>query len=408
MGAAGKKKVAIIGAGPSGLFAAELLSKDGFAVSLYDQMPNPARKFLLAGRGGLNLTHSEPFEQFMTRYGDATEWLSPAITAFTPTDLRTWCEGLGIETFVGSSGRVFPQSMKAVPLLRAWLARLADYGVAYHPRHRWIGWEGEALLIADTHNNTVKITPDATLFALGGASWPRLGSDAAWMSAFADAGVDLVPFRPANCGFETAWSGHFAERYAGAPLKSVRLQHGGQSCMGEAMITARGIEGGAIYALSSVLRTTLERDGKAVLSIDLKPDVSEEKLAAKLGRSRGSKSFSTFLKGSGISAVGAALLREAFLKDNVTTMPPHVLAAAIKSIPLTLTATTGLERAISSAGGISREAVSHDFMLKAKQGVFVAGEMLDWEAPTGGYLLQACFSTAMTAAQGIAGFCNSR
>ncbi len=394
-------KVAIIGAGPGGLIAAEYLAKQGYAVALYDQMPSPARKFLIAGRGGLNLTHSEPFRPFLARYGNAQAWLAPSITAFTPEDLRAWCEGLGVETFVGSSGRIFPRSMKAVPLLRAWLARLADYGVDYYPRHRWCGWTEQGLAMTNAEGETMTLQPDAALFALGGASWARLGSDAAWVTPFRAAGIAVETFQPSNCGFDTRWSANFAERFAGVPLKPVQLEHAGMFSKGEAMITARGIEGGAVYAVSSSIRKAVLENGCTTLRVDLKPDLSHSALTVKLERARSSKSFSTTLKRCGLSAVGISLLREAFPVQELQRFDAEALAHAIKRIPLKITGIAGIERAISSAGGIRQEAVTADFMLKTMPGNFVAGEMLDWEAPTGGYLLQACFSTGVAAAKGM-------
>jgi len=392
------KNIAIIGGGPSGLIAAEILGKAGHSVTVYDRMPMPGRKLLMAGRGGLNLTHSEPLDKFITRYGEAADWLAPYIRAFPPEALRAWCEGLGQETFIGSSGRVFPRSMKAAPLLRAWLSRLESLGVRYAPRHSWQGFEGVALRFTDAVGKTVIVQPDATLLALGGASWPRLGADGGWVDILSEQGVEISPLRASNCGFVVPWSEYFSSHFAGTPLKPVALSHNGVSQQGEVMITANGLEGGAIYALSASLRETIAVNGSALLHLDLRPDMTQEALAQKLDIPRASKSLSTYLRKAGLSPLAVALLREVTPEIPVT---PAVLAARLKALPITLTATTGLARAISTAGGITRGALNEDFMLKAKPGVFAAGEMLDWETPTGGYLLQACFSTAVAAATGM-------
>ena len=403
-----QKQIAIIGAGPCGLLAAEMLAEAGHSVTVYDRMASPGRKLLIAGRGGLNLTHSEALEHFIPRYGDAAQWLKPYIHAFPPEALRAWCEGLGQETFVGSSGRVFPRSMKAVLLLRAWLKRLDALGVTYAAKHRWQGWRGDALHFTDATGQSVLAKPDATLLALGGASWPRLGSDGGWVEILSACGVAIAPLRPANCGFLVSWSEHFRERFAGSPLKPVRLTHGSASQQGEAMITVQGIEGGAIYALSSALRETIEAEGKAVLHIDLRPGMTQEALAQKLELPRGSLSFSNYLRKAGFSPVAIGLLREAMPAEKLSGASPAALAGLIKKLPIILTGTTGLARAISTAGGITQEALDGQFMLRALPGVFAAGEMLDWEAPTGGYLLQGCFSTAAAAARGMLEFVKTR
>ncbi len=395
------KRIAIIGAGPSGLMAAERLAAQGYSVTVYDRMPSPARKFLIAGRGGLNLTHSEPLETFLTRYGAAADWLAPAIRAFPPEALRAWCEGLGVETFIGSSGRVFPRSMKAVQLLRAWLKRLEALSVHYAPRHRWLGWDGDALLFQDATGQPVHVQADAVLLALGGASWPRLGSDGTWVEMLARQGLDIAPMRPSNGGFVVPWSAHFSARFAGQPLKPVALTHAGTTRQGEAMITAQGLEGGAVYALSAGLRETIARDGEAAVMLDLRPGMALEALGAKLQTPRANKSLSTYLGKLGFSPLAIGLLRELTPAEELAQLSGAALAARFKALPLRLTATTGLARAISSAGGIVQGAVDAHFMLRQRPGVFVAGEMLDWEAPTGGYLLQACFSTAVAAASGI-------
>jgi hypothetical protein len=399
--------IAIIGAGPSGLFAAELLAKAGHDVTLYDQMATPARKFLIAGRGGLNLTHSEPLDAFIARYGAAAEWLAPAIHAFTPGDLRDWCEGLGVETFVGSSGRVFPRSMKAVQLLRAWLMRLDKLGVRYIPRHRWFGWEGDALAFADTHRQTMHVHADATLLALGGASWPRLGSDGAWTRILTAKGIAIAPLRPANCGFTVEWSPYIREKFAGVPLKPISITHAGITRQGEAMMTEHGIEGGVMYALSSALREMIAQAGNATIHLDLRPAMTHEALTQKL-QGRGNKSLPSFLRSAGFAPLAIALLHELIPPATLKTASARTLAMHLKQLPLTLTGTSSMARAISSAGGIAREELRDDFMLRKKPGVFVAGEMLDWEAPTGGYLLQACFSTAHYAAHGMMDFLRTK
>ena len=393
--------IIIIGAGPCGLMAAEVLATAGHRVSLYDRMPTPARKLLIAGRGGLNLTHSEPLDAFIARYGSAAGWLGPYIHAFTPAMLRSWCEGLGQETFIGSSGRVFPRGMKAAALLRAWLARLEQLGVRYMPRHSWQGWKDGQLCFADAEGQTVLAAPDATLLALGGASWPRLGSDGAWTEILSKAGVNIVPLRPANCGFIVPWSAYFAERFAGQPLKPVSVTHAGTSRQGEAMITRQGMEGGVIYALSAAIREAIAAQGKTQLLLDTRPDMTPEALCKKLQPRRPGKSLSTYLRGAGFSPLIVGLLRETIPSATLAGADAAALAALLKALPVTVSNDAGMARAISSAGGIARQSVNADFMLHVKPGVFAAGEMLDWEAPTGGYLLQACFSTAVAAAKGI-------
>ncbi len=401
-----RKRIAIIGSGPSGLMAAEIMAEAGHQVTVYDRMPSAGRKLLMAGRGGLNLTHSEALDRFLPRYGDAANWLAPSIQAFPPDALRRWCEGLGQETFVGSSGRIFPRSMKAAPLLRAWLRRLEQLDVRYASSHDWHGWDGNALHFTNAKGNLF-ITADAVLLALGGASWPRLGSNGGWVKILADGGVDITPLRPANCGFTVAWSEHFISRFAGQPLKPVTLTHHAISRQGEAMITSKGIEGGAVYALSAPLRDAIERDGSAVMHVDLRPDMHQDILVKKLSATRGNKSLSTHLRSAGLSPLAIGLLREVTPPDHPAYASNDALAARLKSLPITLNATTGLARAISSAGGIRQSAVNEQFMLRAKEGIFIAGEMLDWEAPTGGYLLQACFSTAVAAANGMLRYCKT-
>ncbi len=390
------KNVVIIGAGPAGLMAAEKLLTEDVAVTIYERMPTAARKFLMAGRGGLNLTHSEPLDKFMLRYGAAATFLKPYIEAFTPTDLRAWCEVLGQETYVGSSGRVFPQAMKASPLLRAWLARLQQAGAKIHYGQTWQGWHGDKLAFS----SGTEEAPDAVLLALGGASWPKLGSDGGWVDLLKARDINIRPLRPANCGFTALWSPIFRTKFAGTPLKPVTLRCGDQEVQGEVMITESGIEGGAVYALSSAIRTEIESRGKCTISLDLRPDVTLPELQARLKKPRGRDTVSNHLrKAGGLSPVAIGLVNEVLHQRKGAD--PALLA---KSLPLTLNGTAGIERAISSAGGIALSEIDQNFMLKKIPGVFVAGEMLDWEAPTGGYLLQATFSTAVQAAKGITAF----
>ena len=395
------KHIAIIGGGPAGLRAAEIIASAGHRVTIYDRMPSVGRKFLMAGRGGLNLTHSEPLDTFLTRYGDAAEWLAPHIHAFPPDALRTWCEGLGQETFVGSSGRIFPRSMKAAPLLRAWLARLTALGVQFAPRHHWQGYEDDALVFTNANHERVLVHPDATLLALGGASWPRLGSDGSWVTILAQCGVAIAPLQPANCGFTVEWSLHMA-RFAGEPLKHVTLSHRNIAQQGEVMITAQGIEGGAIYALSAPLREAIAINGSTILTLDLRPGMTHTALTEKLrAQPRANKSLSTYLRKAGFSSLAIALLRECTTPEQLAHATPDILATHLKSLPLILTGTTGMARAISTAGGIHKIALTDGFMLRKKPGTFATGEMLNWEAPTGGYLLQACLSTATTTAHAM-------
>ena len=396
-------QAAIIGGGPAGLIAAEALARAGIAVTVYDRMPSVGRKFLMAGRGGLNLTHSEDFERFVARYAEAEPVLKPPIEAFRPEDLRAWCEGLGQETFVGSSGRVFPKAFKASPLLRAWLARLEDLSVRFALRHSWRGWDaGGTLIFTDADGEIVRANPDATILALGGASWPRLGSDGSWTGILEDKGITISPLRPANMGFTLPWSEVMRSRFEGEPLKRIALTFEDVTVRGEAIVTADGLEGGAVYALSGRLRNAVERQGSATLLVDLRPDLSRDALTKRLSAPRKGQSASTFLrKAAGLSPLGIALLRE-----STPQLPaePEALARLIKAVPLALTGTRSLERAISTAGGIPFGEVDGHLMLKRLPGVFVAGEMLDWEAPTGGYLLQATFATGLAAARGALAF----
>jgi uncharacterized flavoprotein (TIGR03862 family) len=397
-------RIIIIGGGPCGLIAAQTLAQAGCKVTIYDRMPNVGRKFLLAGRGGLNLTHSEPLPEFIKRYGEAKAWLAPMIEAFSPNDLQKWCEDLGQETFIGSSGRVFPRAMKAAPLLRAWLKRLTELGVEFKMHHHWEGFEGDAVLFRNEKNEQIKVNADATLLALGGASWPRLGSDGGWVKMLKEIGVDIAPLAPANCGFITHWS-NYMSRFTGTPLKAINVTHKGISKQGEIMLTAQGCEGGAIYALSSSLRKTIEQETIATIEIDLRPLLSVEALTQKLGVLKARQSLSTYLKRAGFSAVAIALLHEVTASNTLKTYTPSMMATRLKSLPISFTAPCDITKAISTAGGIKHNAVTPELMLKNKPGVFVAGEMLDWEAPTGGYLLQACFSSGIKAAKGIIKLC---
>lgn len=393
-------ETAIVGGGPAGLMAAEVLAGAGLAVTVYERMPSPARKFLLAGRGGLNLTHDEDLTRFLSRYGPAEARLRRAIEAFPPEALRAWCQGLGQPTFIGSSGRVFPESFKASPLLRAWLARLDALGVRIATRHRWTGFDGAGRLVFEAPDGARLVKPAAALLALGGASWPRLGSDGSWAPILADAGIEVAPLKAANAGFDVAWSEVFRHRFEGQPLKRIAAAFAGRTVRGEAIVTARGLEGGVIYALSAPLRRAVEERGEAVLALDLRPDLSAAALEQRLGAPRLKLSASSFLaKRAGLPSVAIGLLREA--AGPGLPAGPGALAALIKAVPLRLTGIRPVERAISTAGGIRFDEVDDRLMLRRRPGLFVAGEMLDWEAPTGGYLLQACFSTGVAAARGM-------
>jgi uncharacterized flavoprotein (TIGR03862 family) len=392
-------EIAIIGGGPTGLMAAEILSASGHAVSVYDAMPTVGRKFMLAGKSGLNITHSEDFSRFASRFGAVSARLRPALEAFSPDDVRQWAGDLGTETFVGSSGRVFPQAMKASPLLRAWLKRLASQGVSILTRHRWTGFDDQELVF-DTPEGEKIVRPDATLLALGGASWPRLGSDAAWMAWLEDKGIAVHPFRPANCGFDVGWSEIFRQRFAGAPLKSVTATSDAGTFPGEFVISRHGIEGSLVYAHAAALRDRLAGTGSAELVVDLMPGRTAERLARDLGRQDGKASLANRLrKGAGLDGVKAALLRE--LAGPESLGDPVRLALAIKALPIPVLRPRPIEEVISSAGGIAWEALDARLMLTALPGMFVAGEMIDWEAPTGGYLLTACLATGRAAAKGM-------
>ncbi|VVP00518.1 hypothetical protein PS865_02814 [Pseudomonas fluorescens] len=394
--------VAIIGGGPAGLMAAEVLSQAGIRVDVYDGMPSVGRKFLLAGVGGMNITHSEAYPAFLSRYAERAPQIAPLLRAFDADALCQWIHDLGIETFIGSSGRVFPTDMKAAPLLRAWLKRLRDGGVVIHTRHRWLGWDASGALRIASPEGEISVNPDATLLALGGGSWSRLGSDGAWMLPLEQRGVDLAPLQPSNCGFEVqAWSELMVSKFAGAPLKNIAIGLNDDiPRLGECVITATGIEGSLIYALSAPIREAINRYGAAVIHIDLLPGRPVDKLQAALSKPRGSRSMAKHLHSQvGIDGVKAALLRE--LTDAETFADPALLARAIKALPLTLVKTRPLDEAISSAGGVRFEAMDERLMLKALPGVFCAGEMLDWEAPTGGYLLTGCFASGRAAGLGI-------
>jgi uncharacterized flavoprotein (TIGR03862 family) len=381
--------------------AAEVLAQRGLRVDVYDAMPSAGRKFLMAGKGGMNITHAEPYADFLTRYGAQREQLEPLLDAFTPTDLRAWIHGFGVDTFVGSSGRVFPTDMKAAPLLRAWLHRLREVGVQFHTRHRWCGWNEDGALRFVTPDGEVGVTAAATILALGGGSWPQLGSDGAWVPLLAQRGIDIAALRPSNCGFDIAWSEHFRERFVGEPLKSVAATFGAVRRQGECVITANGIEGGLIYSLSAALRDEIERGGSATLYLDLLPDWSEQRVHDEVHHPRGSRSLGSHLQSRlGLKGVKANLLREVLGAEGYAD--PARLAAAIKSLPLKLIAPRPLSEAISSAGGVKFAMLDEQLMLRQLPGVFCAGEMLDWEAPTGGYLLSACFASGRAAGIGAA------
>jgi uncharacterized flavoprotein (TIGR03862 family) len=392
--------VAVIGAGPAGLMAAEVLAQGGAAVTVFDAMPSAGRKFLMAGRGGLNLTHSEALPAFLARYREAAPRLENAISAFPPDRLREWSAALGQPTFVGSSGRVFPQSFKASPLLRAWLRRLDSQGVRFAFRHRWIGWDEQKQLRFQTPDGERLVEARATILALGGASWPRLGSDGAWADVLSANGIAISPLRPANCGFTVAWSDIFRDRFEGQPLKGAEFKFGSQTIRGEAMITRTGIEGGAIYALSAELRETILKSSEATLQVALRPDLGVEEIVERLSAPHGKQSFSNFLrKTANLSPVAIGLLQEA-AGGKLAALSPEALARLIGEVPIKLTGVAPIARAISTAGGIALAEPDENYMLRRLPGVFAAGEMLDWEAPTGGYLLQASFATGAAAGRG--------
>lgn len=399
-----RRNCAVIGAGPAGLMAAECLAQAGFSVTVYDAMPSPGRKFLMAGRGGLNLTHSESLPSFLHRYREAEPHLRDAIEAFPPQRLREFSEALGQPTFEGTSGRIFPKAMKASPLLRAWLRRLDGMGVRIATRHRFTGWDASGALQFLTPVGEQRVEADATVLALGGASWPRLGSDGEWVAVLRGQGIEVRDLRPANCGFIVEWSQHFRDRFEGTPLKRVSLWFAGETVRGEVVVTKGGLEGGAIYALAPVLRDAIDRAGEASLVVDLMPEMTTEDLAKRLAYPRGKQSFSNYLrKVLSLSPVAIGLAQEASL-GKLATLDPAGIAALLKAVPVRLVATAAITRAISSAGGVPFDEIDAHFMLKKKPGTFAAGEMLDWEAPTGGYLLQACFATGFAAGEGAARF----
>lgn len=394
------KTAAIVGGGPAGLMAAEVISARGVKVNVYDSMPSVGRKFLMAGKSGLNITHSEPFEDFASRYGQRRPQIEPMLKAFGADQLRAWVHSFGIETFVGTSGRVFPVGMKASPLLRAWLTRLNASNVTFHLRHKLTAILPDGSLRFLAPDGEVTVKADAVVLALGGGSWRRLGSDGAWVDWLRQAGAEVEPLRPSNCGFDVAWSQHFREKYEGHPVKSVVLSFGDTRQQGEFIVTKEGVEGGLIYAASARMRDEIEANGVAVMRLDLKPDRTLAWLTEKLSRPRGSRSLASYLeKTLGIRGVKAGLLREFVPKEDFAN--PERLAGFIKALPVPLVAPRPLDEAISSAGGVRFESLDERLMLRALPGVFCAGEMLDWEAPTGGYLLTACFSSGYAAGHGV-------
>jgi uncharacterized flavoprotein (TIGR03862 family) len=395
------KTVVIVGGGPAGLMAAEVISAHhGVKVDLYDSMPSLGRKFLMAGKSGLNITHSEPFERFMTRYGKRRAQIEPLLKEFGPDKIRQWARALGIETFVGTSGRVFPVGMKASPLLRAWLKRLNDSGVTFHPHHKWTGFLPDKSLHFESPNGDVAVCADAIVLALGGGSWSRLGSDGAWIPWLRNIGAEVEPFRPSNCGFDVAWTSHFRERFEGYPIKSAVLSFHSFHQQGEFIVTREGVEGSLIYAASALLRDEIEKRGSAIISLDLAPNRPYEWLVKKLSKPRGSRTMASHLeKIVNIRGVKAGLLREFVSKEDFSNV--ERLAHFIKNLPIPLIATRPLDEAISSAGGVKFESLDEHLMLKSMPGVFCAGEMLDWEAPTGGYLITACMASGVVAGQGV-------
>ncbi len=396
-----RKQIAIIGAGPAGLMAAEVLAQTGAQIAVYDAMPSVGRKFLMAGKGGMNITHAEPFADFVTRYGTQAEQIEPLLRAFPPEALRAWMHDLGITSFVGSSGRVFPADMKAAPLLRAWLHRLRERGVFFHVRHRWQGWDEQGALRFSSAAGEHHVRADAVVLALGGGSWPQLGSDAAWVPLLAQRGITIAPLRASNCGFDVAWSTHLRERFAGQALKSVAATFGAIQRRGECMVSTHGIEGGLIYAYSAALRDEIEHSGSATLYLDLLPDVSPQRVQSEVSHPRGSRSLGSHLHSRlGLTGVKAGLVREVLSAQQM--QDAALLAHTIKALPLKLLAPRPLSEAISSAGGVSFAELDAQLMLNKLPGVFCAGEMLDWEAPTGGYLLSACFASGHAAGAGVA------
>ncbi|WP_313624440.1 TIGR03862 family flavoprotein [Achromobacter sp.] len=405
------RRVAIVGGGPAGLMAAERLSDAGVQVDVFDAMPSVGRKFLMAGRGGLNLTHSEPAEPFLARYGARAAAVAPWLGVMDAASLREWAHTLGIKTFVGSSGRVFPEEMKAAPLLRAWLARLRARGVRFHMRHRWLGWQGvqpaAQELRFETPSGQTCVAADAVVLALGGGSWAKLGSDGAWVSQLQARGIPVAPLRPANCGFDVAWTEHFRQKFAGQPVKSVSMAGGGAARQGEFVISETGIEGSLVYALSASVRDQIEARGQAVITLDLAPDWTPERVMAAVAHPRGARSMSSHLQSRmGLTGVKAGLLRECASAEDFKD--PACLARRIKALPVTLARPRPIDEAISTAGGVSFDGLTPGLMLKAAPGVFCVGEMLDWEAPTGGYLLTACMASGAFGAGGVMDFLNGQ
>jgi uncharacterized flavoprotein (TIGR03862 family) len=399
--------VAIIGAGPAGLMAAEILSEAGYAVSLYEAMPSPARKFLMAGKSGLNITNRRDREDFVSRYPVVWPLLKSALSEFGPASMAEWMQGLGIEATIGPTGRVFPVQMKASPLLRAWLARLQSQGVQLYTRHRWTGWSDDADLIFDTPDGPISVQSDAQIFAMGGGSWKRLGSDGNWAPVFAERGIHTEPFRPSNCGFTVDWSDRMRTEFVGTPVKNVAVRFGDQTSREEFVVTDRGLESGAIFTLSLAIRDRLETDGKATLEIDLAPDLAEEALFSRLKPDRRKQSFSNHLrKAANLKGVKRALLLEFGGLD--VSRDPERLARLIKCLPIPLGKPFPLDEAISTAGGVVFDALDDHFMVTQQPGMFCAGEMLDWDAPTGGYLLTACMATGRAAGMGAIRWLKSR
>lgn len=393
-------KIVIIGGGPAGLMAAEAAAQAGAEPHVYEHKPTLARKFLMAGKSGLNISHSEEEPVFLSRYGSSAERLAPFLSAFGPRDVRAWMDGLNEAWFTGSSGRVFPVAMKASPLLRRWVARLDEAGVTFHTRHRWTGWDGAALCF-DAPGGPVCVRADAVILACGGASWPRLGSDGGWAGIMAEAGMETHPFRPSNVGFDIAWSDHFAPRFAGAPVKPVALSAGGQTVRGEFVVTRTGLEGSGVYHLASTLVAALDREGEASLTLDLLPDLSPDAVMERLARPRGKQSISNHLRKTlGLGGVKAGLLREATPPDAMQDVT--ALARALKALRLPILRARAIEEAISTTGGVPWDALDGTLMLRTRPGLFCAGEMIDWDAPTGGYLLTACLSTGRAAGHAAA------
>ena len=415
-------RVAVIGGGPAGLMAAEALASGGVQVDVYDAMPSVGRKFLMAGKGGMNITHSEPLEAFLGRYGARREQIAALLDMFGPDALRAWLHKLGVETFVGSSGRVFPTDMKAAPMLRAWLHRLRESGVRFHMRHKWVGWDAsdgagdegtrntergnspQQKLLFMTPTGEQQVRADAVIFALGGGSWPRLGSDAAWVPLMTARDVPVAPLLPANCGFDANWSDYFRERFAGQPVKPVSItlidtDGNAQHRQGEFVVTETGIEGSLVYALSAAIRERILTDGEVTIMLDLAPALTAQRVLDEVTRPRGSRSMSTHLQSRiGLGGVKLGLLHEALSKEAFAGTA--LLAQTIKALPLKLVRPRPIEEAISSAGGVPFEALDARLMIGHVPGAFCAGEMLDWEAPTGGYLLTACFASGLAAGRG--------